>query len=83
VKLLGTFFLVIFYQIIMLFVLKIMQLFERVVFFLTGHSWSKPHDWYSTIKKKLIWNGTIRIILESYIEVAVSIMIIQKKYDIS
>lgn len=76
VKLLGTFFLVKFYLIIMVIILKVIQLMERIVHFITGWSWEKPHEWYRSIKKSLIWNGAIRIILESYLEVAVCMMII-------
>jgi hypothetical protein len=76
IELLGTFFIVIFYQVLVLIIVRIMLIFENLIFRCTGKKWDRLRNFYAKMKKELIWNGFIRIVLESYLEVVIAVMIV-------
>ena len=76
VRLLGTFFLVVFFQVVVLIVIRIILVFEGIIHCFSGCKWDYLRNFYEKTKKELFWNGIIRLILESYLEVCMMVLIV-------
>ena len=75
----GTLYIIIVYNVTFFIILMVLRILERIIYYISGYEnqWFKTK--YNNIIGSIFWNGPLRFIMESYLEVMITVLIAMHK----